>query len=148
MKTLRHAAVLVLFVLSACSALGNTELKNARSRWEAAKITHYSYQLHVGCFCAFVEKMPLSIEVKDGQVVSMAYKDGTPVSAEEQQMFERYSTIDKLFDFTAESIQKADEIHVKYDPTYGFPSQVQIDFVRQAADDELTLEASGLKVVK
>jgi hypothetical protein len=28
---------------------------------------------------------------------------------------------------------------VEYDPTYGFPTNVQIDFIKNAADDELSL---------
>ncbi len=89
--------------------------------------------------------MPLAVEVKDGHVVSMSYKDGSPVSSQDQQIFANYQTIDALFDFTSQSIHKADDIKVQYDPTYGFPSGVQIDFSRNAADDELSLSVSDFR---
>jgi len=139
------AAALVASFLVYRSTLGGSELSSARSRWQTANIAHYRYNLNVSCFCAFVERMPLAIEVQDGRVLSMQYKDGTPVSAEERQMFASYETLDKLFDFTAESQQKADSIKIAYDSTYGFPSSVEIDFIQQAADDELYLYVTGFQ---
>ena len=145
MKKILLSATLVAIVLAGCSYVANTELSNARARWQSSRISHYSYKLRVGCFCAFTERMPLSIEVKDGKVVSMTYRDGTPVSAAEQQIFAQYHTIDALFDFTSQTIGKADEIKAVYDPTYGFPATVQIDFIKQAADDELGLSVTDFQ---
>ncbi len=130
------------------SARSGNELSKARSRWQTAGIAHYRFNLRVACFCAFVDKMPMTIEVRDGQIASIRYSDGTPVSAEDQKMFERYLTIDRLFDFTAQSQKDADQIEVVYDPTYGFPTTVQIDFIKQAADDELGLFVSDFQALK
>ncbi len=132
-------------ILTACSALADSQLSRARSRWRSAHISHYSYKLSVGCFCAFTERMPLTVEVQDGRVISMSYRDGSAVSSQDQQIFADYQTIDALFDFTSQSIHKADNIKVQYDPTYGFPSSVQIDFIRNAADDELSLSVSDFQ---
>ncbi len=139
MKRLTFALLISIIALSACSMFGDSELRNARSRWQAANISHYRYNLRVACFCPFTNKMPMAIEVQDGRVVSIRFNDGTPVSSEDQKMFDRYITIDKLFDFTSESQKDADQIEVVYDATYGFPSSVQIDFIKQAVDDELAL---------
>lgn len=139
--------LLVVALLAGCSALGNNALSSARNRWNAAHIAHYRYQLRVGCFCAFTTRMPLTIEVQNGQIVSMTYNDGTPVGSQDQQIFAGYDTIDKLFDFTAASSKKADEIKIEYDPAYGFPSSVQIDFIKQAADDELALNVSNFQAL-
>ena len=143
------AAVVTLaaVLISHRPELGTLELTGARMRWQAAGVSHYRYNLSVSCFCAFVDRMPMTIEVQDGRVVSMVYKDGTPVSAEERQMFASYDTIDKLFDFTAESQRTADRMQIAYDPTYGFPRSVQIDFIQQAADDELYLEVTGFQTL-
>ena len=48
------------------------------------------------------------------------YNDALPVLADEQPVFARYQTIDALFDFTSESLAKADEIKLEYDATYGW----------------------------
>ena len=143
-KTLLLFATLAL-LMSSCSILPNRALASARDRWRNANVSHYRYNLAVGCFCAFTQKMPLTVEVQDGKLRSMVYKDGTPVSAEETQIFAPYSTMDSLFDFTGETLRKADDVKVDYDPAYGFPASVQIDFIRNAADDELTLTVTNFQ---
>jgi hypothetical protein len=89
--------------------------------------------------------MPLTIEVQDGKVVSMTYDDGSPVPEADRSIFAQYETIEDLFTFTRDAISRADEIHVTYDSTYGYPSIVQIDFVRNAADDELDLTVQSIE---
>jgi hypothetical protein len=137
----RICATLALFavLLSACSLQANAELTRDLQKWQISNITHYRFDLSVACFCAFSQRMPLAIEVQNGKVTSMKYNDGTPVIDQEQKMFEQYGTIDALFNFTRESIAKADEIQVQYDPKYGYPSSVKIDFIKNAVDDELGL---------
>ena len=143
-KTLLLFAALAL-LLSSCSILPNRALASARNRWRNANVSHYRYNLAVGCFCAFTQKMPLTVEVQNGALRSMVYRDGMPVSAEEMQIFAPYSTIDNLFGFTAETLRKADDVKAGYDATYGFPANVQIDFIRNAADDELTLTVTNFQ---
>jgi hypothetical protein len=145
MKRLLIATILSIVVSTGCSVLANSELSRARSRWQAAKINHYTYRLMVGCFCPFQDKMPLKIEVQDGQVVSMTYPDGSPVSGQDLATFAPYQTIDSLFDFTSVAVGKADEIKTEYDPKYGYPTRVQIDYIKQAMDDELALSVSDFE---
>ncbi len=145
MKKLLISVILVVFLLSGCGLLPNSELASGRDRWQKAGISHYRYNLTVGCFCAFSQRMPLTIEVANGVVQSMAYSDGTPVPADQAAWFTRYSTIEALFDYTGEALKTADEIKVQYDPTYGFPSSVQIDFIKQVMDDELGLTVANFQ---
>lgn len=138
--------ITLLLVLTACSA-GGSELSQNQSKWQNANITHYRFQLNVSCFCAFRDKMPLTIEVQNGQVVSMKYSDGTTVSADEQTNmgFTQYATIDDLFKYTAQRTKDAAEVKATYDSTYGYPTEVSIDGNKQIADDELYLSASSLE---
>lgn len=145
MKRIVIAIALSVSLLASCSPQARSELAAARGRWQAARISHYRLNLAVGCFCPFTQKMPLSIEVMNGQVISMRFKDGSQVSPSEQKIFEEYRTIDALFDFTEDAIGKADEIQVAYDPTYGFPVRVSIDYIKQAVDDELMLSVSDFQ---
>jgi hypothetical protein len=147
MKVSSALLALLLLVSTACSPRAGSELSRHQATWHAAGIDHYRFDLHVGCFCVFSDRMPLSIEVLDGRAVSIAYNDGTPVPAAEQATFASYATIDALFTFTADAISRADEIKVSYDPQYGFPSDVQIDFARGAADDELTLSVTSFEAL-
>src|SRR5690349_9301931 len=95
MSTLKRFTVILfaIVVLTACSVAPTatptaaptptpaptTFLAANREKWESQHITHYRFELHVSCFCAFRDQMPLTIEVKDGKVVSMADSKGQPV---------------------------------------------------------------------
>lgn len=92
--------------------------------------------------------MPLSVEVRDGQVVAMVDQQGQPVT-EFQDSFLPYASIDKLFD-TLEKAQNggADKVTVEYDSQRGYPSSIYIDYIEQAADDEMSFTVSGLEVLQ
>ena len=146
MKKSLFLILIAATLLVSCAPLANSQLSAARDRWHAANISHYRFNLGVGCFCAFTTRMPLTIEVQKGRVLSMLYNDGSPVPADQQQVFASYQTIDALFDYTAQSL-KADEIKIEYDPNYGFPTRVQIDFIKQAMDDELSLSVQDFQAL-
>ncbi len=145
MKNIIIFLTLAALLLSSCSILPNRDFNSASLRWQNSNVSHYRYNLSVGCFCGFTDRMPLTIEVSNGAAQSMVFSDGTPVPQEQRQYFDRYSTIDSLFSFTGESLHKADEVKVAYDPTYGFPSNVQIDFYKNAVDDELALSVTDFQ---
>lgn len=150
--------VLVL-VLSACSGVATageprSEVQQAREKWEAANISHYRFNVHISCFCVFVENMPLVVEVNNGEVVSMEYSTGNEIDPQLLELFNRYVTIHRLFDgietgFDAEGDDQgpADKVTVEYDATYGFPTKIDIDFVEEAIDDELYLSFSGFEAL-
>jgi hypothetical protein len=90
--------------------------------------------------------MPLIIEVQDGKVISMEFQSGKAIDPSLLELFEKYATIDRVFaELEADSNGAADEVTVKYDPTYGFPTEVTIDFEKQATDDELYLTLSDFE---
>lgn len=143
--------LLLTLILTACSFGPKSEYDSNLDRWQNANITHYRFSLFVGCFCPFQNVMPLGIEVQDGEVVSMAYSDGTPVSAHDPQLefLSRYATIDRIFsELKADLNGGADEVTVKYNDPYGFPEQVNIDRIKLAIDDELGLTVSDFEVLK
>ena len=152
--------LVLVILLSGCATIANagvpkSEVEQAREKWQNANITHYRFKLFLGCFCVFSQDMPLNIEVKDGQVVSMKYQSGKEVDANLVEYFQRFATIDKLLDEIENGFEvnenvdtagdKADEIKVTYDETYGFPSQVNIDFIKNAIDDELSLQITDFE---
>ena len=143
--------VLMTLVLAACSAVagaaGNqSEIEQNKEKWQDQGISHYRYNLHISCFCVFVENMPLVIEVQDGEVVSMEFQNGSEIDPSLFEMFERYATIDRVFAEVEAGLNgAADNVVVKYDPTYGFPTEVTIDVEEQAADDEVYLTLSNVE---
>jgi hypothetical protein len=151
--------VLITFMLGACSLgdlTGNrSEVEQNRQTWQEQEITHYRYHLFVGCFCVFSQDMPLIIEVQDDEVVSLEYQSGNEIEATNLEYFQRFATIERIFAEIERDFQpvdsgestggKADEVIVEYDESYGFPTQVNVDFIKEAIDDELYLTISNFE---
>src|SRR6185503_4242128 len=109
--------VVLTLILAACSA-GGSEFSRNREKWNDANITHYRFELNIGCFCAFRDQMPLTVEVLNGEVVSMTESDGSVVENTDTnyQYYVPYATIDKLFsELEADLGSKAEEVAVTYD---------------------------------
>ena len=148
MSTLKRLTlILILTVLTACSATPTSALAGNRQKWEAKNITHYRFNLAIGCFCAFSDKMPLSIEIQDGQVVSMVDNQGQPVT-EFKETFDQYNSIEKLFatldaaENAATENGGADKVTVTYNAEFGYPESVYIDYIEMATDDEIGFTVS------
>ncbi len=147
MKQIRLFWMLFIVVLSACTPFSNSELTHNREKWLLTDIHHYRFQVIVSCFCSFVHQMPLEVEVQDGQVVSMTYKDGTAVPAQERSAFAKVETIDALFDYSSRVMQQADRVDIQYDPIYSYPASVSIDFMKNAMDDEMDLRVQSFELL-
>jgi hypothetical protein len=107
-------------------------------------------QLNISCFCAFRDQMPLTVEVLDGQIVHMAAADGTLVldTDPNYEFFAPHATIDLLFaDIESAVNEGADSVTVTYDPTYGFPAEIGIDFSQEMADEEMYYSVSGFEAL-
>ena len=139
--------LLLALILAACSA-GGSELSRNQSKWQDADVNHYRFQLSVGCFCLFRSQMPVTVEVKDGEVISIVDVNGEdfPMDDPMSEFALRYATIDRLFsELGSDAVQEADHLTLSFDPTYGFPTEVAIDYMELAADDELYLSVSAFE---
>ena len=146
---------LILFTLSviltACSFGSSSDLEKNRQIWQNSGITNYRFILNVGCFCVFRNQMPLTVEVQNGESISITYPDGTLVAETDPNYatFASHATIERIFsELEAGLAGGADEITVTYDSTRGFPSNIYFDYIKQAVDDELTLSISNFEVFK
>lgn len=139
-------------LLAACSfgAASGSEFDQNKATWDNANISHYRYTLSVSCFCAFMDEMPVTIEVENDQVVSITSVKGTSIDSSNTLVYpavEPYTTIDAMFEQLKTAQAEAEEITVVYDPTYGYPSSIAIDYIKQAADDELYLTIEKFEVL-
>lgn len=141
--------ILMAVVLTACASVGaaDSDFDRARDQWQDAGISHYRFHLNISCFCIFTQDMPLIIEVQDGEVVSMEYQSGNEIDPGNLELFNRYATIDRVFSELEKAIVEADSVTVEYDETYGFPTQVSIDFDQQVADEEIYLTLSDFEAL-
>ena len=138
-------------ILTACSAGAPTEFEKNLQTWQGSGITHYRFSLNIGCFCVFRNQMPIAVEVQNSEIISMTYPDGTLVAETDPnyEIFSKHATIDLLFsELEAGQAGAAEEVTVTYDSAYGFPSDIYFDYVKAAADDELSLTISNFEALK
>lgn len=155
MKTKLVSFLLVMaFLLSACgaavSAGSGSALDQNRAKWEAQNINHYRYTLVVTCFCIFAGA-EVTYEVQNGQVVNQTvqpHPDRQIDTAEIEEFYQQYNTIEKVFDFLEQASNEADEVTVEYDATYGYPTEISVDNIKEAIDDELYLSLKNLEVLQ
>jgi len=135
----------LILVISACA--GGSELQQNRAKWEGQSIGHYRYTLVVSCFCIFAGA-EVTYEVQNGQVVNelvQPHPDRQIDPAEISGFYQEYNTIEKVFDYLEKATTEADEVTVQYDPTYGFPTDVTVDQIKEAIDDEMYLTVSNFE---
>ena len=137
--------VVLALIVAACST--SSEYDQKLKQWTDAGVSHYRYDLVIGCFCPFSQDMPLTIEVKDGKVVSITNVEGVLLDASNPsyQYYLEYATIDLLFAELKSEMTEAEELTVVYDPQYGFPSEVWIDRFKLAVDDEMSLQVTNFE---
>lgn len=115
-------AILAIF-LAACSFAASSEYNQNLDKWQDAKITHYRYTLSIGCFCAFREDMPVTVEVSNGEIVSIISANGSPMDATNPaySSVEYYATMDRLFSQLKSVLDEADEVTTVYESHLRLP---------------------------
>jgi hypothetical protein len=122
-------------------------LKFNRNLWNQQNISNYRYTVSNSCFCIGDARGPVVIEVRNGQTTSVtSVATGKPVNPE---FFQNYNTIPKLFDVIQDAInRKAFSLDVQYSARFGYPTQINIDYNSQIADEEKYLTIEKFKVIK
>ena len=144
-------AILILSPLAACdSVTGTDDLSRAQSaldrnwdRFQRSAPLSYSYTVRVDCECPTDVTRPVTVWVDRGSIEYLLYEDtGRPVPLSYASSF---PSVEQLFDAIQDGIDRqADFLDIQYDPTYGYPTSVYIDYDRRVADEELSLTTWGL----
>ncbi len=138
--------VLILaLVLSACGP--KSDLAKNRDLWDSQGIDHYRFKVSIGCFCAFRDLMPLTIEVQGGKIVSMTDVNGKSVPADYDETFAKAGTAEGLFAIVESGLATADRVDVTYEADRGFPTSIYVDQLKDAADDEISYTVTDFEVL-
>jgi cytochrome oxidase Cu insertion factor (SCO1/SenC/PrrC family) len=147
MSTRIRLTVFLLFLaLTACA--GKTELKENQQKWATQNVSHYKFEVTIGCNCPWYNLMPLKIEVEDGQVISMTDNNGQPPPANYAETFNRVASIENLFAILDKAIGSASKVTVSYDPDYGYPKSIVIDYSKMVYDDEIGYYVKSFEALK
>ncbi|NIM92219.1 MAG: hypothetical protein GTO18_00680 [Anaerolineales bacterium] len=129
--------------LAACAPNSSTFQENL-ARWESADLADYRYVLRVGCFCPDEIINPVVVEIRGDAVASITYQEtGEQPGENALQFFNAYDSVEELFAVIEDAMkQDPAEMSVEYDPNFGVPISISIDYDRMMADEELYLEIS------
>jgi hypothetical protein len=111
------------------------DLDDAREQWADHGFSDYALTLRHDCFCGEEARGPVVVQVRFGEVAGRVYQEsGQPVSGDYARFF---PDVEGLFDFIESAIdQDAAEIRVEFHPELGYPTQIAVDFIENAADEE------------
>jgi len=114
------------------------DLRDAERRWSQAAIQDYQIVVQQLCFCGYTR--PVRVTVRSGNIVSRVDADtGEPVPPQGEHVRD----VRGLFDLIRDAIKRdAYSLAVTYDGTFGFPTQINIDYIGNAIDDELVVKTS------
>jgi hypothetical protein len=137
---------MLLLALVACASptapSDRAQLEQARARWAAKGGASYGFELERGCFCLLAGRR-ISITVENGVVTAAEYVDSK--DAVVQALLVYMYTVPDLFDVISNALDGSPaSLSVSYDPIYGYPTHIAIDYSATIADDEIALTASGL----
>lgn len=144
--TLLISLLILALTLSACGT--QSELDKNRAKWDAKGVTHYRFELTISCFCPFFEVNPVTVDVKDGQIVSMTDASGQPLGEQFRGTFGEAATVEGLFAIAEENLANADQVEVTYDAKYGFPASIVVDRIRLAMDDEISYYVNAFQILQ
>lgn len=120
-----------------------SELNTHRQLWLSQKIKKYQYTYKQICFCPPPANIPVKVSVKNKKITAVTPLETTQPL--EKLNPESYKTIEQLFEIIENAVARnADTITVTYDPKLGYPSEIFIDYIKLAADDEISYIASDL----
>jgi len=138
-----------LVIPAACSggnplvAGGEDEWRNNYDHWRALNLRDYSFRFQPVCFC--IDTEPVIVEVRTGQVFRVTYAaSGQEVPPDRVSRAYRV-TVDSLFGIVRTGFERgAASLRAQYDPDRGNPTEVFIDYVANAADEEYGFQAQVL----
>lgn len=136
--------------LTQSRAVNNLNLRRLRfnrNLWNQRNISNYRYTLSNSCFCLPDARGPVVIEVRNGVTTSVtSVATGQPV---DPQFFQQYNTIPKLFDVIEDAIdRRAYSLNVRYNSRLGYPTQIDIDYNSQIADEEIYLTIENFQIIQ
>ncbi len=113
----------------------SVELQQKQAQWESQRITHYRMKLDLQGYGygQLYQRMPLAVEVKDGQVISVIDARGQIMSPDTEypyvfdRVYPNLFTIPGLFSFLNETFtERPAALSVMYDPQFGYPTDIEL----------------------
>ncbi|MDZ7720909.1 MAG: DUF6174 domain-containing protein [Balneolaceae bacterium] len=154
----RYRYLIVLLsalIISSCDSIldgrkGDQYGEN-RNLWQEQKIDSYRFEYTKLCYCAGLFN-PATIVVKADTIHAILEPEtGEPLrDAQTDELVlakypESFRTISELFDIIKDAREKADKLKVEYNQQLGYPTLIDIDYIKEAVDDEVTYKIDNFE---
>ena len=139
-----------LALLAGCRLLNSTDPREdfdlAFDQWSSQGYGSYSYEVLRSCFCGFpgVGSRVVVVVHEWEPVAAWDADTGEPFTPSEVRSF---PTVEDLFDIAEDAIDRADRFSIRYDDRLGYPVEIDIDYIRDAIDDELYIGSDRLEPI-
>lgn len=118
------------------------ELAEHRAIWDAKHPVAYRFKVGVGCFCPSNVTGPFEITARvDTREIKNLNPDAGPSSGESPP------DVEGVFKKAKDALATADDVTIRYDEAWGFPTLVDIDWIKNAVDDEESVTISDFVVL-
>ena len=114
--------------------------------WNNNKLSDYSFNFRASCFCIDEWISEVKVTVSSGNIskVILTKNNSSPTKLNPEQWF----TIDQLFDYAKNALEQAYKYDIKYDASFGYPTEIFIDWSEDTADDEVIYYSENLTGLK
>ena len=106
----------------------------------------YSFEYSKLCFCGGLFNPAIIVVEADTIHAVLDPETREPLRDPQTQELvlqkypESFLTIEELFEVIENALEKADELSVEYNQDSGHPESIEIDYVKDAVDDEVTYQ--------
>ncbi|WP_431474086.1 DUF6174 domain-containing protein [Marinobacter sp. KM021] len=134
-------AVTLAVLLGGCAGAGKDvspagSIEEAKALWQSRGVMGYEVTIEQTCFCPPDLLQPMRVTVREGKVIDI---EGLEQPLNHPDILdERRLTIEGLLDLVEQARGSADKLLVEYDPHYGFPASLEVDYSPFIADDEFS----------
>ncbi|MCG2589503.1 DUF6174 domain-containing protein [Rhodohalobacter sulfatireducens] len=137
-----------LFLISSCDSISDgrkgDNFRTNLNLWKEQSVENYSFEFSKFCYCGGLFNPSIIVVKTDTIHAVLDPETGEPLRdpQTDELVFPMYSesfrTINELFDIIENARQKADKLIVEYNKKTGYPEYIEIDFIKEAIDDEVT----------
>ena len=125
-----------------------SHIENPKERWEAYQLDGYHIEQRWYCYCN--PPIGANLYIQNDKVTSFDFlnKSNASFSKTEKESAEYHIlTVEDAFHLIEKNRDSAYSIEVEYNPKYGYPSNIDIDYAKNIADDEIGYFFTNLKKI-
>lgn len=150
-----YILLLAIFFISSCDSITDSrkgdDFRTNQKLWQEQNVENYSFEFSKLCYCGGLFN-PATIVVKADTIYAVlnsvtgeSLRDPQTDELVLQQYPESFQTINDLFEVIENAREIADKLNVKYNQQLGYPEHIEIDYIKQAIDDEVAYRVDNFE---